>query len=130
MSHLRLEAGTRADRISQLEAKHGSAEKSVFGGQVGKEFAKFIEIWSNTTLANEFRPLIASAVCIFHQLPLPQEHELISHFIRSLNSLTNLLKTILSSPSSEVTFLASKRTNPNSPTLASSMPSSLPPAPD
>ncbi|OWZ65757.1 hypothetical protein AYX15_02824 [Cryptococcus neoformans] len=45
-----------------LEAKHGSDEKSVFGGQVGKEFAKFIEIWSNTTLANEFRPLIAPAI--------------------------------------------------------------------
>lgn len=113
-----------------LEAEHGSAEKSVFGGQVGKEFAKFVEIWSNTTLANEFRPLIAPAVCNHHHLHLSQDHEPIPQFTRSLSTLTNLLKTTLSSPSSETTFLASKRINPNSPIPAISTPSSLPPVPD
>ncbi|WVQ79644.1 hypothetical protein IAT38_001744 [Cryptococcus sp. DSM 104549] len=44
-----------------LEAKHGSEEKSVFGGEAGKNFAKFIEAWSNTTFANELRPLIGAA---------------------------------------------------------------------
>ncbi|WWD16960.1 hypothetical protein CI109_101392 [Kwoniella shandongensis] len=45
-----------------LEAEYGTAEKSLFGGPAGKEFAKFIEIWSNTTLANELRPLINSQI--------------------------------------------------------------------
>ncbi|WWC69853.1 uncharacterized protein I206_103796 [Kwoniella pini CBS 10737] len=46
-----------------LEAEHGTSEKSLFGGSIaGKEFAKFIEIWSNTTFANELRPLIGVSI--------------------------------------------------------------------
>ncbi|WWD03170.1 hypothetical protein V865_001217 [Kwoniella europaea PYCC6329] len=46
-----------------LEAEHGTAERSLFGGtEAGKNFAKFIEIWSNTTFANELRPLVGVAI--------------------------------------------------------------------
>ncbi|WWC90318.1 uncharacterized protein L201_005251 [Kwoniella dendrophila CBS 6074] len=46
-----------------LEEQHGTPEKSLFGGsKEGKEFAKFIEIWSNTTLANELRPLVGASI--------------------------------------------------------------------
>ncbi|KAK8864725.1 hypothetical protein IAR55_001981 [Kwoniella newhampshirensis] len=45
-----------------LEAEHATPEKSLFGGPAGKEFAKFIEVWSNTTFANELRPLIGAEI--------------------------------------------------------------------
>ncbi|WWC62246.1 uncharacterized protein I303_104842 [Kwoniella dejecticola CBS 10117] len=46
-----------------LEAEHGTPDRSLFGGTTaGKEFAKFIEIWSNTTFANELRPLVGVAI--------------------------------------------------------------------
>ncbi|KAL1409431.1 hypothetical protein Q8F55_003414 [Vanrija albida] len=39
-----------------LEAKHGSAERSLFYGPEGKAYAKFLETWANNDLANEIRP--------------------------------------------------------------------------
>ncbi|WRT68152.1 uncharacterized protein IL334_005127 [Kwoniella shivajii] len=61
-----------------LEAEHGTPEKSLFGGSVaGKDFAKFIEIWSNTTLANELRPLVAISITSHFDSPSK------SYFIKS-----------------------------------------------
>ncbi|OCF43031.1 hypothetical protein I317_03124 [Kwoniella heveanensis CBS 569] len=61
-----------------LEEEHGTADKSVFGGSpAGKDFAKFIEIWSNTTFANELRPLVGAS--IFDQFDAPSKE----YFIKS-----------------------------------------------
>jgi hypothetical protein len=48
---------------SQLEEKYAAITgKSLFGGESGKSLAKFVEVWSNTELGGELRPLIFPGV--------------------------------------------------------------------
>jgi glutathione S-transferase len=41
-----------------LEQHHGTPTRSLFYSPEGKTFAKFLETWANTDLANELRPFI------------------------------------------------------------------------
>ncbi|ODO08360.1 hypothetical protein L198_00085 [Cryptococcus wingfieldii CBS 7118] len=90
-----------------LEAKHGTPEKSLFGGKAGKEFAKFIEIWSNTTLANELRPLIAPA--IYEHFDAPSRAYFLKSKWQNDPSLFSAHQTKFSSPSVLDAQLASAR---------------------
>ncbi|WVQ81667.1 hypothetical protein IAT38_003792 [Cryptococcus sp. DSM 104549] len=45
-----------------LESKYATPEKSLFGSAEGKAFARFTEIWADTTLAAELRPLVMPLV--------------------------------------------------------------------
>ncbi|TYJ52607.1 hypothetical protein B9479_006777 [Cryptococcus floricola] len=90
-----------------LEAKHGTPEKSLFGGKAGKDFAKFIEIWSNTTLANELRPLIAPA--IYEHFDAPSRAYFLKSKWQNDPSLFSAHKTKFSSPSVLDAQLASAR---------------------